>query len=141
MMITNIHTKQHHTHDDHKHPPITPPHPWGQHMSRWSYGTCAVEYLGNDCDQFRQVTNEWMWSVCQSVNTHVLNKHVSALVRLSSFVFFTLRRFWVSQMTVKKTLSNFRRTHHDNWQEHKQQFTDDQLVVLTDLLVSPCYYA
>lgn len=45
------------------------------------------------------------------------------------------------QMTVKKTLSNFRRTHHDNWQQHKQQFTDDQLLVLTDLLVSPCYYA
>uniref|UniRef100_A0A2K5QC34 Proteasome activator complex subunit 4 n=1 Tax=Cebus imitator TaxID=2715852 RepID=A0A2K5QC34_CEBIM len=40
-----------------------------------------------------------------------------------------------------ETLSNFRRTHHDNWQEHKQQFTDDQLLVLTDLLVSPCYYA
>ncbi|XP_053568667.1 proteasome activator complex subunit 4 [Bombina bombina] len=45
------------------------------------------------------------------------------------------------EMTVKKTLSNFRRTHLDNWQEHKQQFTDDQLLVLTDLLVSPCYYA
>ncbi|XP_030627610.1 proteasome activator complex subunit 4A [Chanos chanos] len=45
------------------------------------------------------------------------------------------------EMTVKKTLSDFRRTHHDNWQEHKQQFTDDQLLVLTDLLVSPCYYA
>uniref|UniRef100_A0A8C5PB42 Proteasome activator subunit 4 n=1 Tax=Leptobrachium leishanense TaxID=445787 RepID=A0A8C5PB42_9ANUR len=45
------------------------------------------------------------------------------------------------ELTVKKTLSNFRRTHLDNWQEHKQQFTDDQLVVLTDLLVSPCYYA
>ncbi|XP_036438981.1 proteasome activator complex subunit 4A isoform X1 [Colossoma macropomum] len=44
-------------------------------------------------------------------------------------------------MTVRKTLSDFRRTHHDNWQEHKQQFTDDQLLVLTDLLVSPCYYA
>uniref|UniRef100_A0A8C1X656 Proteasome activator subunit 4a n=1 Tax=Cyprinus carpio TaxID=7962 RepID=A0A8C1X656_CYPCA len=45
------------------------------------------------------------------------------------------------EMTVKKTLSDFRRTHHDNWQEHKQKFTDDQLLVLTDLLVSPCYYA
>ncbi|KAG7228067.1 hypothetical protein INR49_005689 [Caranx melampygus] len=44
-------------------------------------------------------------------------------------------------MTVKKTLSEFRRTHHDNWQEHRQCFTDDQLLVLTDLLVSPCYYA
>lgn len=45
------------------------------------------------------------------------------------------------QMTVKKTLSEFRRTHHDNWPEHRQSFTDDQLLVLTDLLVSPCYYA
>ncbi|XP_072167902.1 proteasome activator complex subunit 4-like [Diadema setosum] len=45
------------------------------------------------------------------------------------------------ERTVRKTLSDFRRTHHDNWHEHKQQFTDDQLVVLTDLLVSPCYYA
>uniref|UniRef100_A0A672KRB5 Proteasome activator subunit 4 n=1 Tax=Sinocyclocheilus grahami TaxID=75366 RepID=A0A672KRB5_SINGR len=45
------------------------------------------------------------------------------------------------EMSVKKTLSDFRRTHHDNWQEHKQKFTDDQLLVLTDLLVSPCYYA
>uniref|UniRef100_A0A3Q2DTV4 Proteasome activator complex subunit 4 C-terminal domain-containing protein n=1 Tax=Cyprinodon variegatus TaxID=28743 RepID=A0A3Q2DTV4_CYPVA len=45
------------------------------------------------------------------------------------------------EMTVKKTLSEFRRTHHDNWQEHRQCFTDDQLLVLTNLLVSPCYYA
>ncbi|KAG7506391.1 proteasome activator complex subunit 4B-like [Solea senegalensis] len=45
------------------------------------------------------------------------------------------------EITVKKTLSEFRRTHHDNWQEHRQSFTDDQLLVLTDLLVSPCYYA
>ena len=38
-------------------------------------------------------------------------------------------------------MSDFRRTHHDNWQEHKQKFTEDQLLVLTDLLVSPRYYA
>lgn len=43
--------------------------------------------------------------------------------------------------TIKKTLSNFRRTHHDNWRQHKQKFTDDQTAVLTDLLVSPSYYA
>ncbi|XP_050688195.1 proteasome activator complex subunit 4-like isoform X2 [Eriocheir sinensis] len=43
--------------------------------------------------------------------------------------------------TIKKTLSNFRRTHHDNWRDHKQKFTEDQLVVLTDLLLSPSYYA
>ncbi|XP_068219564.1 proteasome activator complex subunit 4-like isoform X1 [Palaemon carinicauda] len=43
--------------------------------------------------------------------------------------------------TIKTTLSNFRRTHHDNWRDHKQKFTEDQLVVLTDLLLSPSYYA
>ena len=45
------------------------------------------------------------------------------------------------QGTVKKVLSDFRRTHHDSWNEHKRNFTDDQLVVLTDLLISPSYYA
>jgi len=43
--------------------------------------------------------------------------------------------------TVTKTLSNFKRTHHDNWMDHKRMFTDDQLVTLTDLLISPNYYA
>jgi proteasome activator subunit 4 len=44
-------------------------------------------------------------------------------------------------MTIKKTLQDFKRTHQDNWQDHKQKFSDDQLAVLTDLLVSPSYYA
>ncbi|GFW26343.1 proteasome activator complex subunit 4 [Trichonephila clavipes] len=43
--------------------------------------------------------------------------------------------------TIKKALSSFRRTHHDNWRDHKLKFTDDQLAVITDLLVSPSYYA
>ena len=45
------------------------------------------------------------------------------------------------QMTVKKTLTTFKRTHLDSWHDHKQKFTDDQLLVLTELLVSPNYYA
>uniref|UniRef100_A0A1I7RNY6 Proteasome activator complex subunit 4 n=1 Tax=Bursaphelenchus xylophilus TaxID=6326 RepID=A0A1I7RNY6_BURXY len=44
------------------------------------------------------------------------------------------------QATVKKALSEFKRTHQDCWHEHKQEFTDDQLTVLTGLLVSPNYY-
>lgn len=43
--------------------------------------------------------------------------------------------------TVKKTMSEFKRTHHDNWREHKLKFTEDQLSALSDLLVSPSYYA
>ncbi|XP_054706567.1 LOW QUALITY PROTEIN: proteasome activator complex subunit 4-like [Uloborus diversus] len=45
------------------------------------------------------------------------------------------------EATIKKTLSSFRRTHYDNWRDHKLKFTDDQLAVITDLLVSPSYYA
>jgi len=44
-------------------------------------------------------------------------------------------------VTIKKTLQDFKRTHQDNWQDHKLKFSDDQLGVLTDLLVSPSYYA
>jgi len=44
-------------------------------------------------------------------------------------------------MTIKKSLQEFKRTHQDNWQEHKRKFTEDQLVVMTDLLVSQNYYA
>jgi len=43
--------------------------------------------------------------------------------------------------TVKRVLQDFKRTHQDNWTEHKERFTEDQLNVLTDLLVSPSYYA
>lgn len=43
--------------------------------------------------------------------------------------------------TVKRVLQDFKRTHQDNWTEHKEKFTEDQLNVLTDLLVSPSYYA
>jgi proteasome activator subunit 4 len=43
--------------------------------------------------------------------------------------------------TIKKCLQEFKRTHQDNWQEHKTKFSEDQLVVMTDLLVSQNYYA
>ena len=43
--------------------------------------------------------------------------------------------------TIKKTLQEFKRTHQDNWAEHKLKFTEDQLLIMTDLLVSPNYYA
>ncbi|GMT08718.1 hypothetical protein PFISCL1PPCAC_15 [Pristionchus fissidentatus] len=42
--------------------------------------------------------------------------------------------------TIKKALAEFKRTHQDCWHEHKEAFTEDQLVQLTDFLVSPNYY-
>ena len=43
--------------------------------------------------------------------------------------------------TIKTVFQDFKRTHQDNWAEHKLKLTEDQLSVLTDLLVSPSYYA
>ena len=43
--------------------------------------------------------------------------------------------------TVKNVFQEFKRTHQDNWAEHKEKLTEDQLATLTDLLVSPSYYA
>jgi hypothetical protein len=43
--------------------------------------------------------------------------------------------------TVKKTYADFKRTHQDTWHEDIQKFTEDQLSILTDLLISPSYYA
>jgi len=42
---------------------------------------------------------------------------------------------------VKKTLSEFRRTHIDEWAEHKKAFTKEQLNEIEGVLVSPDYYA
>ncbi|CAF2134732.1 unnamed protein product [Rotaria magnacalcarata] len=45
------------------------------------------------------------------------------------------------QKSIKQCLSDFRHTHHDSWHEHREKFTDDQLVILTDVLISHTYYA
>jgi proteasome activator subunit 4 len=42
--------------------------------------------------------------------------------------------------TCKRTLNEFKRTHLDCWKDHKSQFNEDQLAILTNLLVSPNYY-
>ncbi|XP_045481935.1 proteasome activator complex subunit 4-like isoform X2 [Harmonia axyridis] len=42
--------------------------------------------------------------------------------------------------TIKKTICDFKRTHQDNWEIHKTQFTEDQLIIFQDLTVPPSYY-
>merc|ERR1712226_47522 len=42
--------------------------------------------------------------------------------------------------TVRDTLMDFKRTHHDNWTKHKESFSEDQLNTLNDILISPSYY-
>ncbi|XP_062510278.1 proteasome activator complex subunit 4-like [Corticium candelabrum] len=43
--------------------------------------------------------------------------------------------------TVKRTVADFKHTHRDTWELHKKLFTDDQLLILADLLISPNYFA
>ncbi|KAJ2785455.1 Proteasome activator BLM10 [Coemansia javaensis] len=45
------------------------------------------------------------------------------------------------QSTVQRTFAEFRRTHMDTWHEDRKRFSSSQLEILTDMLVSPCYYA
>uniref|UniRef100_A0A914I0E6 Proteasome activator complex subunit 4 n=1 Tax=Globodera rostochiensis TaxID=31243 RepID=A0A914I0E6_GLORO len=42
--------------------------------------------------------------------------------------------------TVKRALNEFKRTHQDEWHTHKSAFTEDQLLILTDVMISPSYY-
>ncbi|XP_046740797.1 proteasome activator complex subunit 4-like [Diprion similis] len=47
-------------------------------------------------------------------------------------------------VTIRKTLGDFKRTHHDGWSGengHEQRFTKEQLVVFQDLVVPPPYFA
>ncbi|KAG0235309.1 hypothetical protein BGW42_005476 [Actinomortierella wolfii] len=43
--------------------------------------------------------------------------------------------------TVKKAFADFRRTHQDTWHEDQKMFDYDQLEVLSNMLISPSYYA
>uniref|UniRef100_A0A8D8S251 Proteasome activator complex subunit 4 n=1 Tax=Cacopsylla melanoneura TaxID=428564 RepID=A0A8D8S251_9HEMI len=43
--------------------------------------------------------------------------------------------------TIRKTLGDFKRTHHGNWEIHKLKFTEQQLEVLDELVIPPSYYA
>lgn len=57
------------------------------------------------------------------------------------FPFFIFHIFHLLQSTIRKTVGDFKRTHHDNWATHQLKFTEDQLAVLSDLTIPPSYYA
>ncbi len=49
--------------------------------------------------------------------------------------------FFNAKDTVAKCLSEFKRTHQDNWQENRLKFSEDQLNMLSDTSLSQNYYA
>jgi proteasome activator subunit 4 len=65
--------------------------------------------------------------------------HVPGIImHLSHYA--TTKVHHICATSVRTCMADFKRTHQDCWHEHKRAFTDDQLAVLTDLLVSPSYY-
>ncbi|CAH0386282.1 unnamed protein product [Bemisia tabaci] len=43
--------------------------------------------------------------------------------------------------TIRKTLGDFKRTHHDDWDTHKTKFTEEELLIISDLAIPPSYFA
>lgn len=43
--------------------------------------------------------------------------------------------------TIRKTIADFKRTHHDGWENFQLKFNESQLAVLSELTVPPCYYS
>jgi proteasome activator subunit 4 len=63
---------------------------------------------------------------------------------ISSKEFNELSKFPSSfdfSLSVRKTFAEFRKMHSDQWHIQQSYFTEDQLSILNDLLVSPSYYA
>lgn len=42
---------------------------------------------------------------------------------------------------VKMVCSEFKKTHTDNWEAHRQHFTQEQIEALEDVVSTPHYYA
>ncbi|XP_013170818.1 PREDICTED: proteasome activator complex subunit 4-like isoform X2 [Papilio xuthus] len=43
--------------------------------------------------------------------------------------------------TIRTSLADFRRTHQDDWQKHRDQLTEEELDLLSDLTSPPSYFA
>jgi len=43
--------------------------------------------------------------------------------------------------TVSQAFADFKRTHQDNWANHRERFTPEQQDLISDMLVSPSFYA
>lgn len=62
-------------------------------------------------------------------------------IQRSVFIVNPILTVFHLQTTIRKTLADFKRTHHDGWDLHQLKFNETQLAVLTDLTVPPSYYA
>jgi proteasome activator subunit 4 len=45
------------------------------------------------------------------------------------------------QEAIRSTFRDFKRTHQDSWEHDKKIFKEDELYTISDLLISPSYYA
>ncbi len=85
-----------------------------------------------------------VYFLCASVLSHPYNTPIyvpKALKALSKHSYERSAPFTVRE-AVKLCCREFKRTHMtDNWELHKQQFSQDQLEALDDVVSTPHYYA
>ena len=68
------------------------------------------------------------------------NLYQKALAALSKHSFEQRASLGVREV-VKMCCSEFKKTHTDNWEAHKKQFSQEQLEALEDVVSTPHYYA
>lgn len=90
---------------------------------------------------------------CPVVQLHGWTLMASALVLSSPYsiptwmpkILTALTRFLGErhpiQGTIRRTFSEFKRTHGDTWEQDRAKFTEGQLDAISELLVAPSYYA
>lgn len=54
---------------------------------------------------------------------------------------FAAERSTAAQATLRQIFSEFKRTHQDNWAMERMAFSPEQLEAVSELLISPSYYA
>ena len=88
----------------------------------------------------RQQKSVFLLCAVVMANPYGLPPYVpDALVALSKHSFEQRAALNVREM-VKQTFADFRKTHQDRWDEHRQQFTQEQLEALEDVVSTPHYY-
>jgi len=88
----------------------------------------------------RQQKSVFLLCAVVMANPYSLPSYVpDALAALSKHSFEQRAALNVREM-VKQTFADFRKTHQDRWDEHRQQFTQEQLEALEDVVSIPHYY-
>ena len=115
------------------------------------YFCCELNLLG-DCNELFNIFYD-----SNSSKTEKQGAILNIIGYLNAFP-YTIEKSWMPEVlerlanvtlhdktlvvsSCRKFFLDFKRTHHDNWHVDKDKFSDEQLSLLSDLIISPSYYA